>query len=354
VADKYPGEDRLVVANFVFLRTFSAFIISPPPSILPAKVQKMLGDAGQPARSRTRNNLMQVSKLMQMLANSMSGKIPHADTDHSKKLSKFVMHNLASVERYTDIITGVPIEPDITRSSMERTTGGLSGFLGLFRAHKPARGTLFPDHDTHLPGTSPPVTPRAVSVQLPASPEDSERPRSKLGLARSSTNHNVNSAWREARGISEEGAARSHVPSLEWKSHSVDTHPVASNTMSRAMIRNSSVSARDLLPVRAQESPPVTRRTNTMEADRGGRRGSNKISDMDLGMAIHALLAYINAHHEEVIAYLTRQTHIAEADNLAMRGQFKTLIQQAVNALSGPRTLSKPAHRDLAALVRLS
>eukprot|EP01117_Protostelium_nocturnum_P010749 TRINITY_DN3871_c0_g1_i2.p1 TRINITY_DN3871_c0_g1~~TRINITY_DN3871_c0_g1_i2.p1 ORF type:complete len:791 (+),score=202.17 TRINITY_DN3871_c0_g1_i2:385-2757(+) len=92
VAAKYPGDDRLVIANFIFLRFFNPFIISPPNRLMPSISPKC------------QRNLMLVSKLVQTLANGVRSQSAVKE-EFMAKVNKFILHNIPNIEKFIDSVT---------------------------------------------------------------------------------------------------------------------------------------------------------------------------------------------------------------------------------------------------------
>jgi len=90
VSEKFPGEDRLVIANFLFLRFFNPFIVQPPHRLMPSVSPK------------SQRNLMLVSKLVQLLANGVRNQ---GKEDFMHKVSKFINSNIPNLEGYVDGVT---------------------------------------------------------------------------------------------------------------------------------------------------------------------------------------------------------------------------------------------------------
>ncbi|PRP81097.1 hypothetical protein PROFUN_11211 [Planoprotostelium fungivorum] len=311
VAEKYPGEDRLVVANFLFLRFFNAYIVNPPTGLLPEKVIKMMQESGGNMKNKSRTNLMLISKMIQTVANSMSSRRRSTEAD-SKKTSRFIAHNMLGIERYTDLVTGVEVTREAMKAElMEAPRGSIHSLLSKLNPKREERKEKK----------------NRLTIGLPSLDDDFHITSPILQTATD----------RSAR-----------------QSSSVTPTPVMERASSVSVGGKAhSVRVKDLSKGRSDQNLTLPT-VNTMESNMGGRRGSVKISDVELSSAIYTIQSYIHSNGEHILAYLGRQTQqlpeperkrIAQANEEMMYRCLEVLEVRMPSASTA--YMWKPTHRIL-------
>ncbi|PRP77550.1 nucleolar MIF4G domain-containing protein 1 [Planoprotostelium fungivorum] len=95
INEKYKGEDNAIVANFIFLRFFNPFIVTPPTRLMPDLTPK------------SQRNLIMVSKVVQTLANGTRSQNVGKE-EYMMKLTKFFNTNMVKVEQYVEDLAQPP------------------------------------------------------------------------------------------------------------------------------------------------------------------------------------------------------------------------------------------------------